>query len=267
MQTTDQIGNSITITAPPQRIVSLVPSITELLVDFGLEDQLVGVTKFCVHPERIRKEKTIIGGTKNINIDRITELQPDLIIANKEENVKEQVDELMESHTVYVSDITTRAEGIAFVESIGAVVGKEDEATEIAEQLRLRQPLQKDNLPSTLYLIWRKPYMAAGGDTYIHDMLDHYGYANCLHDQHRYHELSKDRIQELNPQVVMLSSEPYPFGEKHITEIQTLLPEAQVVLVDGEAFSWYGTRELKVGRYYEELGDKMVSEGQKFGKI
>ena len=242
MRSVDQLGNELVFEELPRRIISLVPSITELLCDLGLEDRLLGCTKFCVHPQDLRKSKTIVGGTKSLHFDRIKGLKPDLIIANKEENRREDIEELDRYYRCWVSEVKTYADGEDMNRSLAKIFGLESAAEQIIEQNRGALPNPRPKHGSALYLIWRKPYMSVGGDTYIHDMLERCGYTNCLADQKRYPSLSEEAIAELAPQHLLLSSEPFPFKEKHLEELQALCPNAQVRLVDGEFYSWYGSR-------------------------
>ena len=255
------MGNTITIPRQPQRIVSLVPSQTELLIDLGLREQLVGITKFCIHPPELRKEIKVVGGTKNFHLDRIAALEPDLIIGNKEENEEGRIKALQKDYPVWMSDITVLSEALTMILQLGVITDKAEEAasmissiTEDFERLRFAR-----KRPETLYFIWRKPWMAAGRHTFIDAMLKHSGFRNAISDS-RYPELTVEEIVAANPEVVMLSSEPYPFKEEHIAELQALLPQARIVLVDGEMFSWYGSRLLKAPAYFKQLGDSLFSE-------
>jgi ABC-type Fe3+-hydroxamate transport system substrate-binding protein len=240
----------------PQRIVSLVPSQTELLFDLGLEEETVGITKFCVHPEEWFRSKTRVGGTKTINIDKITALQPDLIIANKEENVKEQIEALNAIAPVWISDIHNLDGALNMIQTIGKLTDRYEKAEIIAKLIQHRFTnlnLQGKKRLNTLYLIWRKPWMSIGSDTFIHHIMDRTSLENVCKGLARYPELTDEKIVKLNPELVLLSSEPYPFKEKHIDELQQLLPDAKIMLADGEMFSWYGSRLLHAPAYLEEL--------------
>ncbi|OZC01838.1 helical backbone metal receptor [Rubricoccus marinus] len=236
-----------------QRIVSLVPSLTELLADLGLDDEVVGLTRFCVHPADWKARKTIVGGTKNVDPERVRPLAPDVVLASKEENVREQVEAIGTFAPVHLTDIATVDGALDEIRRIGVLVGRAPEAekwaADIASAFSSLAPEAEPARghappPSTraLYLIWREPWMTVGGDTYISDVMARGGFANVCADQTRYPVLTPEAITALAPDVVMLSSEPYPFAQKHIAELQPLAPEAEIVLVDGEAFSWYGSR-------------------------
>lgn len=235
------------------KIISLVPSITEALFDFGLsEKEIVGRTKFCIHPKNTVQRVEIIGGTKNLNIDKIKSLNPDLIIANKEENVKEQIEELQKDFKVLVTNISNLEDNYYLLKTLGNLLGKQ----EIAQKFNLKiyeilanfSDLKKKKCA---YLIWKNPYMTVGFDTFIHDILDKIGFQNIFKNQKRYPEISVEDLR--NAEYIFLSSEPFPFQQKHIDELQKELPDAKIILVDGEAFSWYGTRLAKCESYFQSL--------------
>jgi len=169
---TDQCGRSVSITNSPQRIISLVPSQTELLYDLGLDDRVAGITKFCIHPNEWFRSKTRIGGTKTIKMDIIHHLQPDLIIANKEENVREQVEELANKYPVWVSDVNNLEDALEMIAGIGKITSTYEKAEDIARTIRnkfdaLTPILQLTAPNSTCYLIWKDPYITVGGNTFI----------------------------------------------------------------------------------------------------
>ena len=251
---TDQMQRLVEVTGKVRRIVSLVPSQTELLHSLGLEEEVVGITKFCVHPAHWRKEKTIIGGTKQFHLERIRALRPDLIIGNKEENYQEGIEALEKEFPVWMSDIYSLEDALQMMESIGELCGRKEKSGQIVQMIsdEFKQLAPLPEL-SGLYFIWRKPYMAVGSNTFIDEMMGLCGFRNTLSEQSRYPELSAEEIRELNPRLVLLSSEPYPFKEKHRMEIQNLCPEAEVLLVDGEMFSWYGSRLCKAVPYLQDL--------------
>lgn len=250
----DQLGNQVQISFPPQRIISVVPSQTELLADLGLADRVVGITKFCVHPEAWRKNKTLIGGTKKFDFERIRSLQPDLIIGNKEENYIEGIETLIPQFPVWLSDIVTLSDATSMIRKVGEITNTSFKAERIADDIESSfANLVKLRSLRTLYLIWKSPWMAAAPGTFIHEMMRLSGLVNCFDKQTRYPELNTEQIQRLNPELILLSSEPYPFKEKHIEELQLLCPKAKIILVDGEMFSWYGSRLLKFPAYLESL--------------
>lgn len=252
---TDQLSRSIEISSPPKRIVSVVPSQTELLYDLGLREEVIGITKFCIHPKEWFRIKTRVGGTKNLNIQKIKELKPDLIFANKEENRKGDIEELEKEFLVWVSDVHDLSSAYAMINDVGKIVGKENESTNLIKNIKLQFNKQAGNQRKirTAYLIWKDPYLTVGNDTFIHQMLLYAGFENIFSDKTRYPQIDIQDIFENNCELLLLSSEPYPFKQKHIAELQSLLPNTKILLVDGELFSWYGSRMLKAPSYFQEL--------------
>jgi len=250
----DQMGRKLILPKKPQRIVSLVPSQTELLFDLKLNSEVVGITKFCIHPEDWFRTKTRIGGTKQLNIELIRQLQPDLILGNKEENEKSQIEILQKEFPVWMSDISTLEDALQMIRNIGILTSTSSLADQIATQIaqNFESLRTSDKLLRTLYLIWHNPNMCAGTETFIHDMLNKCGLKNASTDN-RYPELSDDHITRMNPELILLSSEPYPFKEKHLEHFRELVPQTQVKLVDGEMFSWYGSRLLQSPSYFNKL--------------
>ncbi|MEO6541872.1 MAG: helical backbone metal receptor [Ferruginibacter sp.] len=239
----------------PKRIISLVPSQTELLYDLGLEAETNGITKFCIHPGSWFKTKEMVGGTKTINIDKVHQLQPDLIIANKEENVKEQIEQLAMHYPVWLTDVNDLVDALQMISDIGTLTGKQEPALSLTENIKKAF----DGLPvidkaiKTAYLIWRKPYMTIGADTFINDMLLKCGFTNIFGNKERYPELKITELPTAHCELLLLSSEPYPFKQKHIDELRTLLPGTRIILVDGEFFSWYGSRLLMAPQYFNQV--------------
>jgi ABC-type Fe3+-hydroxamate transport system substrate-binding protein len=236
-------------------MVSVVPSQTELLYDLGLEEEVVGITKFCVHPESWFRSKTRIGGTKQLHIDKIRELRPDLIIANKEENTQEQIEELAAEFPVWISDIQTIEQGLEMIAQVGELCDKRDAAQQIIIDIQQGfSQLQKARTAKRVaYFIWYRPWMSVGRDTFISDMIERVGWKNVFADRTRYPEISLEELAAAKPEIVLLSSEPFPFKEKHIAEIKAVLPDAEVLLVDGEMFSWYGSRMREAAGYMIHL--------------
>lgn len=235
------------------KVVSLVPSITEALFDFGLtEHEVVGRTKFCIHPEEKVKGVAVIGGTKNISIDKIKALQPDLILANKEENIREQVEALMDDYKVIVTNVENIEDNYYLLKRLGSLFDKEDKARLF--NLKIYEVLNESKISTKIkaaYLIWKNPYMTIGSDTFIHKILGEIGFENIFKDRTRYPEIQAEDLAEAD--LIMLSSEPFPFKEKHIEELREFYPDKKIMIVDGEAFSWYGTRIAKCGEYFREL--------------
>jgi len=255
---TDQLNREIAINYPPKRIISLVPSQTELLFELGLDQEIIGLTKFCIHPIEKFAERTKIGGTKKLNIQLIKDLNPDLIIGNKEENEQLQIEELMEDYPVWMSDIYTLEDAKKAISQIGGLVNREPEAAYLnhlitagfndLQTLAVQNRINK----KVAYLIWKKPYMLAGSNTFIDNILTLNGLSNVIKKK-RYPEIELNELAQLKPDLVFLSSEPYPFKEEHLEEIRAIIPEAKVMLVDGEMFSWYGSRLVKAVQYLFQL--------------
>ena len=253
----DQIGESVEINFPPKRIISIVPSQTELLFDLGLEKEVVGITKFCIHPNEWFRNKTRIGGTKNLNIERILDLKPDLILANKEENDKAQVEKLKEAFPVWVSDVKTIEAALEMVSAVGIMFGKEKEASAIRSEIQLAfDDFQTQQKVKCAYLIWKDPMMVVGGDTFINSMLEKAGFENVFKNQNRYPTTSIEKVLDLKIETLLLSSEPFPFKDKHIKEYEKNFPNTIVKVVDGEIFSWYGSRMKKAISYFEKLSSE-----------
>jgi len=252
---TDMLGREIEISFPPKRIISVVPSQTELLYDLGLENEVIGITKFCVHPESWFRTKERIGGTKKLNIEKIRSLKPDLIIANKEENEQAQIEELAKEFPVWISDIQTLPQALQMMQVVGLITGTEQKANELVEEIVAGfTKLHKAATPKRVaYFIWYNPWMTVGKDTFISNMIQTIGWQNVFADTSRYPEIALQDLKERNPDLVLLSSEPYPFKEKHVEEIKSVLPNADVRLVDGEMFSWYGSRMKEAVAYMETL--------------
>lgn len=262
-QFTDQLGTTHTFEHTPSRIVSLVPSQTETLFDLGLEDELVGVTKFCVHPFHLKATKTIIGGTKQINIAKIQALQPDIIIANKEENTLEIVAQLKEICPVWVTDVLTIEDSIQVIRDFGNLFNKRTDAQKWIQKITFgltdfQEFIKSKSAQKVAYFIWANPYMVAAGETYINEILKLNKFENIYDSNPKYEGrypeviIQKMRIQG-DPDLVLLSSEPFPFKDEHAFELGRHTHHARTVFVDGEYFSWHGTRLVKAFDYFKVL--------------
>ncbi|MET3046904.1 ABC transporter substrate-binding protein [Flavobacterium covae] len=260
---TDQIGNQHNLETTPKRIVSLVPSQTELLYDLGLENKIVGITKFCVHPFHFKSTKTIVGGTKNIKFDKIKELKPDIIICNKEENTKEIVQELSSICPVWVTDIYTLEDNNKMIEDFGKLFNVRTESQKWIDKINFLKNdflhfIENYEKQTVAYFIWGKPYMAAGRNTFINHLLEINKLENIYATNDKYPErypeviVQKMRIQG-DPDLIFLSSEPYPFKDEHAFELGRYSHHAKTVFVDGEMFSWYGSRLVKAFDYFKKL--------------
>jgi ABC-type Fe3+-hydroxamate transport system substrate-binding protein len=258
IQSTDQLGTVHQIPFPPKRIVSLVPSQTELLFDLGLEDSMVGITRYCVHPADKVGLKEKIGGTKHFDLEKIKQLKPDLIIGNKEENYEEGITALRKIAPVWMSDIYTLVDSFNMMREVGRITGKEKEAIDLAQKIKTSLiPHVPLNPKTCAYFIWRRPYMVVAGNTFIDNMLTTFGLQNAFADKQRYPELTTNEIGEAKPDYIFLSSEPYAFDAKHIPEFNEICPTAKVVVVDGEMFSWYGSRLLHAAGYFKMLRNQV----------
>jgi ABC-type Fe3+-hydroxamate transport system substrate-binding protein len=247
---TDQMNRTIRLEGIPRRIVSLVPSQTELLYDLGLNEEVVGITKFCIYPEEWFKSKNRVGGTKQVNIEKVRDLQPDLIIGNKEENTVEDIEALEKIAPVWMSDIYSYEDALEMISLLGNVLGRENESTTICAGIEHEfKKLPVVDSKKVLYFIWKDPDYLAGKSTFIDAMISKAGFENLCKDE-RYPELKE--LTE-NPDFIFLSSEPYPFKKEHAEEFQNRFPEAQIVFVDGELFSWYGSRMKFFPNYVSEL--------------
>lgn len=260
---TDQIGIQHVFNTTPTRIVSLVPSQTELLFDLGLEENIVGITKFCVHPYHLKSTKTIVGGTKKVNYNKIITLNPDIIICNKEENTLEMVVELRKICPVWVTNIVSIDDNLKMIDDFGQLFNKRVEAQKWIDKTNFALDdftnfIKDITIQKVAYFIWREPYMAVGSDTFVDYLLTLNKFQNIYANKGRYPEieLSKMRI-EGDPDLVFLSSEPYPFKEEHAFEIGRFTHHATTVFVDGEMFSWYGSRLLKAFEYFKLLHNKL----------
>lgn len=254
MKYVDQINHPLELERTPERIISLVPSQSELLFHLGLDDKVVGITKFCVHPEEWFRTKARVGGTKAVNFKKIKALDPDLIIANKEENTKEQIDALQKEYPVWTSDVNNLDDSYGMINAVGSMTNNSSLAETmiqaIQQQFTLLEKSRVEGNPSALYLIWKDPYMSVGGDTFISDMMERCGFVNIMKHETRYPLISSERYQQIQPDYIFLSSEPYPFKQKHVHEVSLLFPNSKIVLVDGEMFSWYGKRLLFSPSYF-----------------
>ncbi|WP_046745989.1 ABC transporter substrate-binding protein [Kordia zhangzhouensis] len=263
MKIYDQLHRELVLENTPKRIISLVPSQTELLYDLGLEDSVVGITKFCVHPYHWKSTKKIVGGTKNIKLEKIKELQPDIILCNKEENTQEIVETLEKLFPVHVSDVKTIEESMEMIAQYGKIFKRNTEASKINQKIEFRlrefQSFVKDiPIQKVAYFIWRDPWMVAGKDTFINHLLHLCKFDNIYESLGRYPEVPIENIRkEGDPDIVMLSSEPYPFKEEHAFELGRHTHHAKTIFVDGEYFSWYGSRLVKAFDYFKTLHNSL----------
>jgi iron complex transport system substrate-binding protein len=260
---TDQMGHVVEFPESPKRIVSLVPSQTELLYDLGLEANIVGITKFCVHPYHFKSTKKIVGGTKKAHFEKIRLLEPDIIICNKEENTLEMVNELCQICPVWVTNIITIEDNFTMISDFGKLFNRRTEAQKWNDKLSFaladfQQFINGKPNCKVAYFIWKNPYMVAGDDNYINEMLQLCHLTNIYSGKGRYPEIEIKKIRiEGDPDLVFLSSEPYPFKEEDAFEIGRYTHHAKTIFVDGEMFSWYGSRMLKALSYFKRLRERL----------
>ena len=261
MKFKDQMHNVFELQNTPKRIICLVPSLTELLVDLGLKDSIVGVTKFCVHPNGLKKTKTIVGGTKTIKVDKIEALQPDIILCNKEENTPEIVATCNKIAPVHVSDIYTIKDVFELITQYGNIFSCEKKADEISNQLQkslanFKTFIADKNPIKSVYFIWKNPWMVAANQTFINHILELNKFDNLFKNKDRYPEIKLKEIDK-DATLFLLSSEPYPFKNKDIEELKASFKTSTICLVNGEYFSWYGTRLLKAFDYFKTFREEI----------
>ena len=262
---TDQIGREITFKNPPKRIVSLVPSQTELLFDLALENEIVGITKFCVHPYHFKSTKKIVGGTKKVHFDKIKELNPDFILCNKEENSYEFLMELEGIAPTYFSDVSSIEDSINLIKDLGQICNRRTESDNLISKINFRLNDFKDFIKDkperkVAYFIWANPWMVAGSDTFIDEMLKLNKFTNIYGHMSRYPKVEINRIRhEGDPDVILLSSEPFPFKDEHAIEIGKYTNRTSTVFADGEMFSWFGSRILLAFDYFKKLHIRLES--------
>ena len=244
------------------RIVSLCPSLTELVFDLGLGDELVGITRYCVHPAKALERIEAVGGTKDPDIARIQALVPDVVLMNDEENRRADYDALVAAgvhvHSSFPRDVAGTA---VMVRDIGKELARLEQAERIAADIERRSRRVRAGAagrpPVTFaYLIWRKPWMSVNGDTFAHDLLALAGGVNVFAArEERYPEITPDALTAASPDTILLCTEPFPFEEKHITELSELtgLPESRFRIADGEYLSWHGSRTPDGIDHAEEL--------------
>ncbi|MFB6231879.1 MAG: helical backbone metal receptor [Salinibacter sp.] len=257
---TDARGHDLSFDAPPRRIVSLVPSQTELLAHLNLGDEVVGITRFCERPEHWRSEKPIVGGTKQVDVDAVRDLNPDLILANHEENTQKDVEALAEIASVFVTEVKTVPGALEMIRTVGTLTDTTDRTSTLVGRIISRFESLPDFPPlRAAYFIWREPYMTVGGDTFIHDVMAWGGFENIYGDRTRYPEVTLDTLAERDLDVVLCASEPFPFHKKDVftADLRDALPSTPVEVVDGQPFSWYGPRLLDTPAYLTDLRERL----------
>ena len=248
----DSLGRELRLTGAPRRIVSLVPSITETLFSLGLGASIAGVTDYCVHPAEGVREKPKLGGTKNPRLDELLALSPDLVIANREENRRRDVERLEAAGVaVFVTDARDVEAAIRELEVFGELTERAREARSIAEgvrdALRVARESRPDPAPRVVSLVWRRPWMAVGGDSFAHALVSECGGLNPFEEsERRYPRVDEGDLEAAAPDVILLPTEPYAFGEAERQELLALdCPAARsgrIHVIEGELLTWYGPR-------------------------
>ena len=263
MQTVkDCLGKEMSIPKNITKIVSLVPSISELIYDLNIEKKLIGVTKFCIHPKYFQIEKTVVGGVQEFDIEKIKELKPDVVFASKDENFEEEILELQKFVPVYVTDVKSVDEAKQMIVNFGELLSCRNDASKIIMKIDMQlNDLAKvtDDLlyRSGAYFVWNEPWVAAGKDTFVNSMLKLVKINNVFEDlKERYPMVTGANIHLGNPDIVMLPSEPYKFEDQQAFEISSHTHDAATYFVDGEAFAWYGSRLIKSLDYLKLLALK-----------
>ncbi len=252
----DATGRQLEFSRPPKRIISLVPSLTELLFHLKLDDEIFGVTNYCIHPSSKYSQKTKIGDPRDINMALIKAMEPDLILASKEENPREDIEFMMGEFKVFVSDIRTFEGAMCLIYEVGKIVDRKKDAKRLIKKLQVAYkpfPLLDKEIPIA-YLIWNNPFMTINNNTFLHSMLEKVGFRNVFADEEeRYPTVTHEQILKMKPRYIFLSTEPYPFTESIMQELQPIFEGAQLKIVDGEMFAWYGYRMLRAAGYFQEL--------------
>lgn len=255
MNIQDQLGRKIELKETPKRIISLVPSQTELLVDLGLEEFIVGITHFCVHPVYLKDVKKSVGGTKKVNLRKVKELEPDIIFCNKEENTKEMVEELEKIAPVHVSDVANLEDSYNLIKEYGEILNCSALAKTLVKSIEkkentLRELVDNSPIQNVAYFIWNEPLMVAGNGTFINEMLRLNNFRN-IYTTERYPETDLEELKALDVDICLLSSEPFPFQEEHKAKFKEFAKDVRIV--DGEYFSWYGSRLLEAMDYFKQF--------------
>ncbi|MFP4228421.1 MAG: helical backbone metal receptor [Salinivenus sp.] len=265
---TDARGRRTSLESPPRRIVSLVPSQTELLAHLGLDDAVVGITRFCERPTDWREAKTIVGGTKQVDIDTVRSLAPDLILANHEENTAEDVAALDDIAPVFVTEVKSVPGACEMIRTVGALTGTSSQTSTLVGNIISRfKSLPDFSSLRAAYFIWREPYMTVGGDTFIHDVMQRGGFENAFGDETRYPEVQLESLSDQALDVVLCSTEPFPFHQKDAftADLESTLPDTPIEIVDGQLFSWYGPRLLDTPAYLKGLRERLPESPEVMG--
>ena len=251
MKITDHLNRTVTLSSVPKRVVSLVPSVTETIADMGFASCLVAVTRFCKYPSDVVTTLPKIGGPKKVDIQKIVDLKPDLVVAVKEENDKEQILSLMERVPVFVFDINTIGDSFDMLDRLGAIFNRSEVSARWIRRIQEKMAHYKPGrlAQKTLYIIWKKPWMAAGKSTFIGSMMQLAGFDNMISG--RYPEIDEKEMSRA--EIILLATEPYHFKASDRAELQAKYPDKEIVIIDGEMFTWYGTHMLQAIDYFAHL--------------
>lgn len=262
LRQTDDTGKLIELPGRPERIVSLIPSVTELICSLGGESRLVGVTNYCTEPPRVVACLPKVGGTKNPNCDQIAALQADIVLLNSEENRREDYDRLVELGVpVFVTFPVDVREAALSIRRLGVILGLERTAMRLADLIEEKLRRLDSFEPRRRFFcpIWRNPWMSFNRETFAHDILYRAGGDNvCGGAAERYPTVELELIAERSPEVILLPDEPYRFTEKHLDRLGPLAETpggraGRIHLVDGKALSWYGPRTPAALDYFGVL--------------
>lgn len=238
-----------------RRIVSLVPSLSETVCDLGLRDELIACTKFCIEPKDLHRSCTLVGGTKDFDVAQILSLNPTHILCNQEENPKAPVEELMKHVPTSVTFPKSPKDVPAMLRDIGDFLAARDPFERAARELEgAMQALQLLPRQRFLYFIWRQPYMIAGRDTYISRFLEQWGWENAAPKDERYPSLEPNEITAAKADLILFSSEPFPFRKRDADRLRTEIADCPPIYrIDGQMLSWFGTRTVKAWAMMEEI--------------
>lgn len=251
---TDHLGREVTFSYPPKKIISFAPAITDTMFHLGLDREVVGRTRFCIYPKGKVEKAVNVGGTKDYKIERVKNLEPDLIIVEKEENTREMVEELEKYYPVYCFEVQNVNDALQMITDLGDITDRKDRA------LTLRQKIIEafDTLPKLFsgkraaYVIWQNPYMVVGKNTYINSVLETIGLTNPFTEKEgRYPEVTEEDFRNAQLDYIFLATEPYPFRDEHVKQFNEIKPEANTQLIDGEMF-WYGVKMLEAVPYLKK---------------
>jgi ABC-type Fe3+-hydroxamate transport system substrate-binding protein len=275
----DAWGRSLTVTERPERIVSLVPSLTEALFAFGLEQEIVGVTRFCVEPRRGVADKTKVGGTKALDVAKIKALEPDLVIASAEENGPEDVTQLIDHGCpVFVTLATSVESAIDLLRQLATITGTTAAARPIIQEAKEALAFAvaagaSGERVRVFCPIWRNPYMTCGRATYVDDVITVCGGRNVFGErQERYPQLELGEMAALDPQVILLPSEPYRFTKRHKADFRafadvTAVKNGHIFLIDGRMLTWYGPRIARSLSEVKRLLDIAGAPGESIERL